>query len=612
MYNRIRRWVSSRSFRFRLMAASVICILIPTSITLTMYNYLTQDAVKEQAIANSQQSLLLVNNSVSNTLKYMLNIANSIQMDSDLNSIMKRNVFGEPYTGPNAEYEEFTDRNKILKQIDNITIGGEKSYVTILLSNGTYYSSYSLNDYNPVCMVNEPWFGELKNLYGFNSYWVGAAPTVFESLKGNNPYQLSVVRTLRGEGAIIFGYVIVTIMESQMNQNFQRLAANREFKIVDASNIILSDNDVNEIGRSFPVPLNEFPKTMSSSIVSVGGDDHLLTQATLFNGWKVVSLTPYKQAVSKINSIFSNVILFQIVSFIAFLLLLLYLLRTFTKPLVRLGNVAMKVQGGNLEVRSHIRGEDEIGRLGLLFDLMLDRIKEMIAEISTTQARKRKAELDRLQAQINPHFLFNVLNSIRMKVMFRGDKESAEMIGSLSKLLRMTINQDKGVIPLHEEIDIVMDYTKLMNMRQKQEVQLITDISSDALLERVPRFFLQPLIENALIHGLSQSAGKIAVEARMEGHMLIVAVEDNGAGMDEPTLNRLRRELEQESAPERTVAPDERESRSGFSSLGLANVKERMRMTHGDAFVMHIDSEQGKGTRITMFIPRLEVTASDV
>ncbi|MFE5317548.1 sensor histidine kinase [Paenibacillus sp. NPDC056579] len=611
MFKRKRQWIASRSFRFKLMTAAITCILIPACITLLMYNYLTRDAVKEQAVSNSQESLLLVNNYVSNTLKYMLNIANSIQMDSDLNSIMKRNVFGAPYTGPTAEYDEFNDRNKILKQIDNITIGGEKSYVTILLSNGTYYSNYSVYDYNPINLTKEPWFSQLKNLYGFNSLWVGASPTVFSSLKDSHPYQLSVVRTLRGEGSIIFGYVFVTIMENQMNQNFERLAENQEFKIVDASNTIISDNDVTKIGQRFPIELDGSRKDMASDIVQIDNEDYLLTQKELFTGWKIVSLTPYKKAIYKIDSIFNKVFTFQIVSFIVFLLLLVYLLRTFTKPLVGLGKVAMKVQKGNLEVRSHIRGEDEIGRLGFSFDQMLDRIKEMIAEISDTQARKRKAELDMLQAQINPHFLFNVLNSIRMKVMFRGDKESAEMIGSLSKLLRMTINQDKSIIPLHEEIEIVMDYTKLMNMRQKEKVQLKTEISSDALLEKVPRFFLQPLIENALIHGLSQSAGTILVEAWVEGHMLIVAVEDNGVGMDESALNRLRRKVEpgtEKAAPEEA----EHEKHRGFSSMGLTNVNERMRMTHGEAFVMQIDSEQGKGTRITMFIPSLEVTSSHV
>jgi two-component system sensor histidine kinase YesM len=586
-----------------------MCILIPACITLTVYNYMTQDAVKEQAISNSQESSLLVNNYVTNSFKYMLNIANTIQMDPELKSIFKANVSGKRYTGPTAEYDEFSDKNKIIKQIDNITIGGESCYVTILLTNGSYYANYEIDEYNPTQLAKEPWVTQLNSLYGFQSYWVGTTPTIFKSKRANNPYQMSVVRTLRDEGSsTIYGYIMVTVMENQVNQNFERLADNQEFMILDSSNVILSHNDVHQIGQPFPVPeVGPSTQQISSEIAKIGNEDYLITQKSLsLTGWKLVSMTPYKKAISKINGIFNKVFVFQIISFIVFLLLLLYLLRTFTQPLVGLGRVAMTVQRGNLEVRSQIRGEDEIGRLGYLFDQMLDRIKEMIAEVSLTQARKRKAELAMLQAQINPHFLFNVLNSIRMKVMGRGDRESADMIGSLSKLLRMTISEDKGTIPLHEEVDMVMDYMQLMNMRQKETVQLKTDISSDAFLEKVPRFFLQPLIENALIHGLNQSAGTIVLQACVEEDTLIVAVEDSGLGMPEEALQRLRQRLASGAEREKSDV----ESHKGFSSIGLSNVSERMRMTYGEGFVMQIDSKEGEGTRITMFIPRLEVSSN--
>ena len=116
-----------------------------------------------------------------------------------------------------------------------------------------------------------------------------------------------------------------------------------------------------------------------------------------------------------------------------------------------------------------------MGRLSESFDHMLDRVNEMIQEITDTQERKRKAELDMLQAQINPHFLFNVLNSIRMKVLGKGDKESANMISSLSKLLRMTIDKNKETITFREEIQIVLDFINIMNMRQKEQVNVEID-----------------------------------------------------------------------------------------------------------------------------------------
>jgi two-component system sensor histidine kinase YesM len=598
------RWFWLRSFRFKLMMASIICVLLPSCITLTLYNYLTQDAVKEQAISNSQDSMLLVNNYLTNSLKYMLNIANSIHMDSELNTIFKENVYGKRYTGPSAEYDEFLDKNKIMKQIDNITIGGEDCYVTILLANGTYYANYSIYEYNPLNLTQEPWFAQLKDLYGFESYWVGSSPTVFQSAKPSSPYQVSVVRTLRNEGAVIYGYIIVTVMENQLNHNFGQPGNNQDFMIVGPDNVILSHQDSGRIGQTFPLPyVDQESKRMISNIVQVNHEDYLMTQQPLsFTGWKLVSLTPYKAAISQIGAIFNKVFVFQVISFIVFLLLLLYLLGTFTKPLVRLGKVALTVQKGDLTTRSHIRGADEIGRLGFWFDQMLERIQEMIAEISLTHARIRKAELAMLQAQINPHFLFNVLNSIRMKVLLRGDKESAEMIGSLSKLLRMTINQEKGTISLHEEVEIVMDYMVLMNMRQKEHVELRTDVAADALFVKVPRFFLQPLIENALIHGLTQAAGIITLKAWTEENVLVVTVADNGKGMSEAVLQQLRSKLVADGTREQPEA----ETRGSFSGIGLSNVYERLRMTYGERFSMQVESIEKEGTLITMRIPRLE------
>lgn len=212
--------------------------------------------------------------------------------------------------------------------------------------------------------------------------------------------------------------------------------------------------------------------------------------------------------------------------------------------------------------------------MGLLFDQMLDRVKEMIAEVSDTQARKRKAELKMLQAQINPHFLFNVLNSIRMKVMKRGDPDSAKMIGSLSMLLRMTISREEDEIFLHEEIDLVSHYVSLMNLRQKEEAALQLDIDPEAFLLKVPRFFLQPLVENALIHGLSQKPGTISIRAVVEEKFIVLTVEDNGRGMDSSELSSLTRKISLEAESLSGKA----EPKGSFSGMGLHNVVERMRI----------------------------------
>ncbi|WP_426452672.1 cache domain-containing sensor histidine kinase [Paenibacillus sp. S-38] len=605
-FGRRHRLFSITSFRTKLTLVSVLCILLPALVTLVVYNLLTRDAVKEQAVAGAKQTLELIDGHVSNSLEYMTYLMNFIQEDTDLKMALKQ-LNETVYRDDRLTNEQYTTGSVVRYKIESLTAAGDSVYLTIVLPNGMYFMNYPAYEYAPGRFLKEPWLQQANAVYGpFHSYWAGALPTQFLSERERSPYQLTVVRALRNQSfdnSTIYAYVVVTMMESRIHKNFERLAAGQEVMLLDQDDRVLSHTDPGHIGADFPY-LKQAEGKRDPDIVRRDGTDYLISEHPIsfgVNGWKLVSLTPYRTAVTKINAIFQNVFLFQLISFVLFFLLLMVALRAFTKPLVKLDKVAVEVQKGDLSVRSSIRGMDEIGRLGKSFDGMLERISHMIEEITETQARKRKAELSMLQAQINPHFLFNVLNSIRMKVLGRGDRESAEMIASLSKLLRMTI-QDKGSIPLHDEVETVIDYMKLMNMRQKETVVLEVDIAPDVYLERVPRFFLQPLIENALIHGLNQQAGTVRVQAQLEEAGFIrIGVRDNGQGMDAETLEKLRRRLAVQQAEE-TPEPDKK----GFSSIGLVNVSERMRMTFGERFRMEIDSREGEGTVITMYIPKQE------
>ncbi|KGE17899.1 cache domain-containing sensor histidine kinase [Paenibacillus wynnii] len=593
------RELAPKSIRHKLIIASIACILVPAVLTLFIYNSLTQEAVKRQALANAEDSLKLVHGSVTNRLNGMLTIVNYVQVNPGLRSYFKlvasNNEVGD-------KYQRFMNANRVLEQLDSLTFVGEKSYVTVILNNGSYYMNYSVSDYNPPDLLKKPWFENLRGLSGMESYWTGAEPTDFSYDKFDHPFQVTVARPLRLDSAEIFGYVAVTIMEDKLHEIFDNLSAGQEVVLLDETGTIVSGGNPELIGKAFAY--NEATNGLKeSSILSIAGDKYLVAQQGISsNGWRLVLMQPYKQSIVDISTIFNRVFIIQLLSFFVFLILLIVLVRAFTKPLVRLGKVTTAVQRGNLQVRSGVRGNDEIGRLGFLFDQMLDRVKEMIAEVSDTQARKRKAELKMLQAQINPHFLFNVLNSIRMKVMKRGDPESAKMIGSLSMLLRMTISREEDEIFLHEEIELVTHYVGLMNLRQKEEAELLLDIDPKAFLIKVPRFFLQPLVENALIHGLSQKPGVILIKAIFKDSFLILTVEDNGVGMDASNLERIYCTMRFDDHP----VPGKEEAKGSFSGIGLHNVVERMRILFGETFDIVLRSELGTGTVIEMHIPYRE------
>lgn len=587
------------SVRGKLSLVAVICILIPAVLTMLIYNSLTREAVERQAKENATDSMQLVNGSINNLFQGMLNTANYFQANTDMKS-----SFIKMLNSDLNPYDKFTATNRIMQQLETLTYIGEKSYITIILTNGETFTNYSKDEVDPLTFQKEPWFNNLKQLTGLQSYWVSTSPTIFPYDRISSPYQISVARTLRFDSTRIYGYVIVTMMENKFSRILESLTGSQEVVLVDGEGKILSSSQSEQINETFQYgrQMAERDPRVVSSIIKEEDKKLLLTTADLsFNDWHLVATEPYQDAIVNISSIFNRVFLFQIASFIAFLVLLLLLMRQLTKPLIKLGKVASSVQRGNLEVRSGIRGADEIGRLGFLFDQMLDRIKEMIAEVTVTHARKRKAELAMLQAQINPHFLFNVLNSIRMKVMRSGDQDSAKMIASLSKLLRMTISRDEDAIRLHEEIELLTHYVELMNLRQKEEARLIVDVEVTSFDIRVPRFILQPLVENALIHGFNQSAGTIRIAAQRKDHFLELSVEDDGIGMEIEELERLKARLTAAESGTAKIRENGRSKGPGMSGIGVANVAERMRIMFGDAF--HITVESDNGTRIMMHIP---------
>jgi len=600
MENKWLHLLAPRSFRLKVIFISIICLVIPATISLFIYNYGTQDTLKEQALSNANRELTIANEYVLKLLEDMMYIANFIQLDPELNTILKKNARSTTAPEPTDSYQHFMNESKINRTIENITLVGEKSYVTILLKNGKWYTNYSVSEFNPLQLFQEKWFTDMNQLQGYESIWMGSQPTVFQSEKKDNPFQISVARTLRDERQRIYGYVIVTIMENKINQVFEQLKGHEEMVLLDSSNHILSHKDDRRIGELFAYR-NQVQRPNSSKLFQISKQDYVIAENEVtLTGWRLVSLVPYKQAIQEINLLFNKVFVVQVISFATFLLLMTYLLQTITKPIVGLGKVAEAVQRGHLHIRSGLRGQDEIGRLSVSFDQMLDRINEMIKEITDSQERKRKAELAMLQAQINPHFLFNVLNSIRMKVLVKGDRESAEMISSLSKLLRMTIDKEKETITFAEEMTIITDYMTIMNMRQKEKVHVDFLVHKETYGVRIPRFILQPIIENSIIHGLNQHAGTIVVSTDLAEKDVIITIEDNGQGMEEAALATVKRNLFQ--AP--IASHNQAQKKNGFSSLGLSNVYERMSMTFGGSFHMDIQSESGKGTKIILSIPK--------
>ncbi|CAI6070952.1 cache domain-containing sensor histidine kinase [Cohnella sp. JJ-181] len=611
MFN-IRRF--AHSLRGKLIMTALLCLLLPAGFTLIAGDYLTQRIVRAQVVDNENKSLELTEVYLSSLFDNMIRVSNGIMFDNNINLALKEN-WQRYKLGQFDPAQDTLDAKNIGYFLTSIASTMDTVYVTILTVDGHYFTNYQFDLYGgfkPSDFLRMPWINRVQALPAYEIGWIGLVDQYTVDGKAAEPYLLTMARNLRLPYASEpYAYVVASISESMLGEIFKHDIGRQETMLLDADGRILASRNRERVGKMFPFPA-EVRQAEEPLTVRYEGEQFLLSRHDLdYGGYRVVSLRPYKEAVGQLHSVSQLSFSVQIAATLVFLALFIYMLRQFTKPVVALGEAAGAVERGELTVRSGVRGSDEIGRLGKQFDQMLERIEGMIEEIRAEQMQKRKAELAMLQAQINPHFLFNILNSIRLRILLKGDVENGELLASLSGLLRQTIRRDEEFTSLHDELEVLRRYMDLLNFRQQEKAVLNIEAASDTLALRIPRFLLQPVIENAYIHGLRQEPGTIVVEATRraaeeersgadataDNGKLRLVVRDDGAGMSRETLARLRAELRSQrgSAMESAMAK--------LSGIGIANVYERMQLVYGERCSLTLDSEQGRGTTIVIEIP---------
>lgn len=264
--------------------------------------------------------------------------------------------------------------------------------------------------------------------------------------------------------------------------------------------------------------------------------------------------------------------------------------RSVTVPIVELCQRAEDVAGGDLTVREPVRSDTyEIRTLGESIEQMIVRLNAQIEQTTQKQASLRRAELALLQAQINPHFLYNTLDTIIWLIEADKPQEAEEMVANLSSFFRHSLSRGKDVITLEEEEGHVRSYLQIQQARYKDVMRYVIDLDGGLKQARIPKLTLQPLVENALYHGvkLKRAMGCIRVAGWVEGEDILLQVSDDGVGMSEGRLEQLRT----------AMASGER---VGF---GLSTVDERLRLFFGPEYGLTITSRQGMGTTVTVRIP---------
>jgi len=315
-------------------------------------------------------------------------------------------------------------------------------------------------------------------------------------------------------------------------------------------------------------------------------------------GWKIVITIPEKQLMMDAERN-RNFTLSMSAAFIGVALLLsLGLAFALTRPLRSLVRTMKEVQTGNLDAAFPVKRRDEIGLVGSAFNRMIVRVKSLVEDVYLEGQRKKEAELVALQNQINPHFIYNTLETIRMTAVIHDDPEVSAMAQMLGKLLRYGIGAGSDTVPLLREFENLRMYVALLNYRYGDKFALELPEAGVNGEMQVMKLMFQPIVENAVYHGLDESVDRmhIRIAYRPEGDDHVFVVRDDGIGIRPDKLEQLRRKLT--GSADRSL--DRADDGGG---IGLRNVHERLKLLFGDAYGIGIDSALGAGTTVTIRLP---------
>ena len=279
----------------------------------------------------------------------------------------------------------------------------------------------------------------------------------------------------------------------------------------------------------------------------------------------------------------------------------LRLVNSITKPIRELVSVTNRISQGDFQARAAGAGTRELDSLSHSVNDMAQGLEQLVTKIKKDERKMRRTELRLLQEQINPHFLYNTLDTIVSLIEGNMAKEAEEMVVSLSDFFRLVLNHGREYNRIRDEEKHVRSYLQIQQVRYRDILEYRIAIDPEILDYEILKMTLQPLVENSLYHGIKykRAKGLIEITGHETGDGIELCVSDNGVGMDETTLDRLREEIERPC----------QDTEAGF---GLANVNERIKMNFGAQYGLKLESKQGEGTRVTVLIPKRSCKEEEV
>ena len=581
----LRHFKSVRSALFAAISVIVLCaVVIVVAISLRF----TRTSVFDNAVVYTRTIVRQTNQNIDSYIDYMDNIVTMVSGSRDTQSFLY-NKDEETLQVSECRQRLVEQFRTILKSRSDIrNIGLIQKDGNRLFNNGGQQKNAYLD------LDTQAWY---KNAITSNRS-VLTSSHVQHVIRGERPWVITVsrgVRNFTGSGnreGVVFIDLNYSAISELCDQN----------SIGSKGYVFLLDQDGNVVYHPQQQQLyNELQtenidlvmNTDKETLMDGSGDNAKIYTISRSEktGWTVVGCTNVAELLKDSKKARSIYVLVAAILVIVALVLSNLISRNITRPLQQLRDSMARVQEGDFGAAEvEVTSRNEVGSLTRSFNVMTSRIQELMKQNIYEQQQKRKSELKALQSQINPHFLYNTLDSIIWMAEGKKNEEVVVMTASLARLLRQSISNEEEQVPIGQEVEYARSYLTIQKMRYKDKLEF--QIQVDAQIMGVPiiKLVLQPLIENAIYHGLKYKEGKglLIVRGYREGENAVIQIKDNGAGMDEQTLSHI---FEKHKVNYRS------------NGVGVYNVQKRLQLYYGMDYGITYSSRQGEGTTASIVIP---------
>lgn len=578
------------SLTTKLSISFFIAVIIPLLLLGNYLIYELRSAAYENAVSVSQANVERVKSRTSEVLKTAIKVSNQFMLDNQLKKILNTHYLTtfEIVTAYN-NYDKFEQYLDAYKELLNIRI---------YMKNPTLISNWHIFQVEQD-ITEQFWYEVALESRGLINWYYIPDPT------RDGEQFLSLVRSINYIDYYSSAVIVITI-----NTDYLQEILNQEqspLLLVDENNFVIASNRKIFIGKKLdeilgPDIVHDLkPGTYSGQVDGQKSEIYidLLLPETSQNELKFISIIPEEMIMRDANRFVKLGSFVMSVSILIAIGLIFFFSRLLSGRFITLNNRIDQVAKGDFAAPIVIHGNDEIGQLSRQVDRMVKNILSLMNEVE--QAQRENFELEKRQqeirfkmlaSQINPHFLFNTLESLRMKSLMKGDRDIAEIIKKLGKLIRYSISVTGEMVTLQSEIEFVQHYLDIQKFRYGERLSYKLDIDPLSKHVLIHPLIIQPIVENAVIHGLQDKVGggTVIIRTKVIDSYLHVVVQDDGIGIPADRLRRIQKSLQH---------LDE----NNGNRIGLINVNHRLIISSGAESSLNIESKENKGTMVSFKLP---------